>query len=119
MVFTLPPVQMDNINKKNPDLSLVQNNEVEKKKDEEDPLEVFKFKDIFHLPLTIILQNVANSVLLIIDDLFEPDNYKSPKEFLKIFLIENRLVYLGLFVIFLSIFMALFFRDLGERSPQN
>ena len=114
MVFTLPPVKMDNINKKIPDLSLASENEIDKidkqfKEKEEDPLELLKFKDIFNLPLTIIMQNVANAILLVLEDLFEPDNYTSPKQFLKIFFIENRLVYLGIFVIFISIFLALFF----------
>ena len=108
MVFQLPPAQLDNINEKIPEMDLIQNNEIKEEK-EEDPLEVFKFKDVFNLPLTIIMQNVANAILLVLEDLFEPNNYKSPKTFLKIFLIENRLIYLGLFVIFLSMFLALFF----------
>ena len=108
MPFTLPPAKLDNINNKIPEQDLIQNNEIKEEK-EEDPLEIFKFKSVFDLPLTIILQNVANTILLILEDLFEPENYKNPKTFLKIFFIENRMVYLGLFVIFLSFFIALFF----------
>lgn len=108
MVFTLPPAQPDNINEKIPERDLIQNNEIKEEK-EEDPLEVFKFKDIFNLPISIIIQNVANALLLVLEDLFEPENYTTPKNFLKIFLIENRLIYLGIFVIFLAFFLALFF----------
>jgi hypothetical protein len=108
MVFTLPPALPDNINEKIPERDLIQTNEIREEK-EEDPLEVFRFKTVFNLPLTIIIQNIANAILLVLDDLFEPENYKSPKTFLKIFLIENRLIYLGLFVILLAMFLALFF----------
>lgn len=108
MVFTLPPALPDNINEKIPEMDLVQNNEIKEEK-EEDPLEVFRFKNVFDLPLTIILQNIANSILLVLDDLFEPDTYKTPKTFLSIFLIENRLIYLGLFIMLFAMFLALFF----------
>lgn len=108
MPFTLPPAKPDNINEKLPEMDLIQNNEI-KEEEDEDPLEVFKFKDVFDLPLTIILQNVANAILLILEDLFEPENYESPKKFLSIFLVDNRLVYLGLFVMALAMFLALFF----------
>lgn len=114
MVFQLPPAKLDNINEKIPDRDLISNNEIIEDK-EIDPLEVFKFKDIFNLPLTIIIQNVANAILLVLEDLFEPENYKNPKTFLKIFLIENRLIYLGIFVIFLSFFLALFFPPLRKN----
>lgn len=108
MPFTLPPAKPDNINEKLPEMDLIQNNEIKEEK-EVDPLEVFKFKSVFDLPFTIILQNVANAILLVLEDLFEPENYKSPKAFLKIFLIDNRLLYLGLFVMATSMFLALFF----------
>ena len=108
MPFTLPPAKKDNLNEKLPEMDLIQNNEI-KEEEEEDPLEVFKFKDVFSLPMTIILQNIANTLLLLLEDLFEPETYKNPKTFLRIFLIENRLVYLGLFIISLSFFLALFF----------
>ena len=108
MVFQLPPAKPDNLNEKLPDTDIIQDNEIKEEK-EEDPLEVFKFKDVFNLPITIIMQNIANAILLVLEDLFEPENYKTPKTFLRIFLVDNRLVYLGLFVIFLSMFLALFF----------
>ena len=111
MPFTLPPVKLDKINKKIPDLKMIQDNEVKEEK-EVDELEVFKFKDVFSLPLTMILQNVANTILLVLEDLFEPENYSSPKDFLKIFIVENRLMYLGLFVMFTAAFLALFFPKL-------
>ena len=115
MVFQLPPAKPDNINEKLPEMDLIQNNEIKEEK-EVDPLEVFKFKDVFDLPLTIILQNVANSILLILEDLFEPENYTSPKKFLSIFLVDNRLVYLGLFVIALALFLSLFFPNYIQSS---
>ena len=108
MVFQLPPIQPDKLNEKIPDMNPIQNNKIKEEK-EIDPLEKFKFKDVFNLPISIILQNIANALLLILDDILEPENYKSPKAFLKIFLIENRMIYLGLFVILLSFFIALFF----------
>ena len=114
MVFTLPPAQMDNINRTIPDRDAIQNNEIIEEV-EEDPFDIFKFKDIFNLPLTIIVQNVANAILLVLEDLFEPDTYKSPKAFLKIFLIENRLIYLGIFVIVMAAFLALFFPNLNPQ----
>ena len=117
MVFTLPPAQPDNLNEKIPDMDLIQNNEIKEEK-VEDPLEVFRFKSVFDLPLSIILQNIANSFLLILDDLFEPDNYKSPNTFLKIFVIDNRLMYLGLFIIFFASFLALFFPNVSFNDGQ-
>lgn len=114
MVFQLPPAQMDNINKKIPDRDAIQNNDIKEEIDE-DPLEVFKFKDIFNLPLTIIIQNIANAILLVLEDLFEPESYTSPKRFLQIFLIENRLIYLGIFVTCMALFLALFFPNLKSQ----
>ena len=114
MVFQLPPVQPDNINEKIPERDLIQNNEIKEEK-KDDPLEIFAFKTVFDLPLTIIMQNVANAILLVLEDLFEPDNYKNPKTFLKIFFIENRMVYLGIFVIFLAFFLALFFPAIAYK----
>jgi len=64
---------------------------------------------IFQLPLSVILKNIANTLLLILIDLTNIDNYSNTKNFLKIFMIENRLMYLGLFVILFSIYVILFF----------
>lgn len=115
MPFIMPPAQMDNIDRKIPDRDSIQNFGEMKEEKEVDVLEVFKFKDVFSLPLTIIIQNVASAILLVLEDLFEPDSYKSPKTFLKIFLIENRLIYLGIFVIVIAIFLALFFPNLSPK----
>jgi len=64
---------------------------------------------IFQLPLSVILKNIANTLLLIIIDLTNIDNYSNMKNFLKIFMIENRLMYLGIFVVLVAIYIMLFF----------
>jgi hypothetical protein len=65
-------------------------------------------KDIFDLNLITIFQNISNVLLLIIIDLTNITNYSNLRIFLKIFLKDNRLIYLGLFIIFISIIMILF-----------
>ena len=64
---------------------------------------------IFQMPLSVILKNIANALLLIIIDLTNVNNYSNIKNFLKIFMIENRLMYLGIFVVLFSIYVMLFF----------
>ena len=64
---------------------------------------------IFQMPLSVILKNIANTLLLIIIDLTNVNNYSNIKNFLKIFMIENRLMYLGIFVVLFSIYVMLFF----------
>jgi len=64
---------------------------------------------IFQLPLSVILKNIANTLLLILIDLTNIDNYSNMKNFLKIFMIENRLMYLGIFVVLVAIYIMLFF----------
>lgn len=64
---------------------------------------------IFQMPLIVILKNIANTLLLILIDLTNYNNYSNMKNFLKIFIIENRLMYLGIFVVLFSIYMMLFF----------
>ena len=68
-----------------------------------------KEKNIFNLPLSVILKNMANTLLLILKDLTNIENYSNVKNFLKIFMIENRLLYFGIFVILLSLYSMLFF----------
>lgn len=66
-------------------------------------------RNFFDLPLSTIMKNIANSLILIISDLFNKNNYENIYTFLRIFLIENRLLYFGLFVIIVSLYMMMFF----------
>ena len=121
MVFTLPPWN-DLVNEKTDRKKKIFQNNIQynplynniydiepriidvsgEKKREEDV-------SIFQLPLSVILKNIANTLLLILIDLTNVDNYSNTKNFLKIFMIENRMLYLGLFVILFSIYVMLFF----------
>lgn len=65
--------------------------------------------NIFNMTLVTILKNVANTLLLILIDLTNINNYSNIQNFLKIFIIENRLMYFGIFIIFLSIYILMFF----------
>lgn len=64
---------------------------------------------IFQLPLSVILKNIANTLLLILIDLTDVNSYSNMKNFLKVFMIDNRMMYLGIFIIGLSIYLLLFF----------
>jgi len=66
-------------------------------------------RNFFDLPLSTIMKNMANSLILIINDLFNKDNYSNINNFLKIFLIDNRLLYFGLFIVIVSLYMMVFF----------
>lgn len=63
---------------------------------------------IFDLTLVMILKNIANSILLFLLDLIRPSTYTSFDNFSNIFFKENRLMYLGIFVIILAIFILIF-----------
>ena len=63
---------------------------------------------VFDLTLTMILKNIANSILLFILDLVRPSTYTSFNNFTSIFFKENRLMYLGIFVVILAIFILIF-----------
>jgi len=64
---------------------------------------------ILDTPIKIILQNVANSLLLVISELTQAETYVSLNSVINVFLKENRVLYIGLFIIFLSVFLAIFF----------
>lgn len=66
--------------------------------------------NIFNMSLITILKNIANTLLLILIDLTNIENYSNLNNFLKIFIIENRLMYFGLFVILVSLYIILFFQ---------
>ena len=65
--------------------------------------------NLFDMTLSTILKNIANTLLLILMDLTNIDNYSNVKNFIKIFLIENRLMYFGIFVVLMSFYLLLFF----------
>ena len=75
---------------------------------EQKPQENERKVDIFEMSLITIMKNIANTLLLIIRDLTNVKNYSNMKNFISIFIIENRLVYVGIFVIFFSLYMMLF-----------
>ena len=64
---------------------------------------------IFNMTLGTIMKNIANAILLVIIDMTKWENYSSVNNFLRIFLIENRLMYLGIFVVILAIYTLFFF----------
>jgi hypothetical protein len=64
---------------------------------------------IFDMTLFTIFQNIANSLLIIIIDLLNIDNYTDTKTFLSIFIKQNRLIYFGIFLTLVSIYIILFF----------
>ena len=66
-------------------------------------------ESILDTPIRIILQNVANSLLLVISELTQTETYVSLDSILNVFLKENRVLYIGLFIIFLSVFLSIFF----------
>lgn len=120
MVFQLPPINTDTINKypkldktiykgepiTYPDLKPIQDDLIHKKKEE-----YIKIKDfhIFNLPMEIFFQNMANTIILILNDLVKIENYSNYKIFMNIFLKEDRLFYIGIFFIIITIFIKMFF----------
>jgi len=73
-----------------------------------DKIEKDMEKSIFNLDLVTILKNIADSVLLIIIDLSNIDNYSNIFLFMNIFLKENRMIYFGIFITILSLIISLF-----------
>jgi len=68
-----------------------------------------KENDFFDLPLKVILQNIASSILLTLNDITRGETYDSINSFLQVFLKENRILYLGIFIAIFAIFIFLFF----------
>ena len=64
-------------------------------------------KDIFDLDLMTIIKNISDAILLILIDLTDLNNYSRLSLFLNIFLKENRMIYLGIFVVIISLFCLL------------
>ena len=66
-------------------------------------------KSLFDQPVKVLLQNIASSILLTLNDLTRGETYDSIDSILQVFLKENRILYLGMFLAILAIFIFLFF----------
>lgn len=66
-------------------------------------------KSLFDQPVKVLLENIASSILLILNDLIRGETYDSIDSILQVFLKENRILYLGMFLAVLAIFIFLFF----------
>lgn len=69
---------------------------------------LFYKNDIFSIPLNVILVNIANTIILIIMDIFNPNSYDNLYTFFNIFIKENRLLYLGIFNIVILFIVSFF-----------
>ena len=58
----------------------------------------------------MIFKNTANTLLLILSELIDSKNYSSVDSFIHIFTYEHRLIYLGLFFIFISLYFTIFIK---------
>ena len=66
-------------------------------------------KGFFDLPLKVVLQNIASSILLTLNDITRGETYDSINNLSQVFLKENRILYLGIFIAIFAIFIFLFF----------
>jgi hypothetical protein len=66
-------------------------------------------KSLFDQPVKVLLQNIASSILLTLNDLTRGETYGSIDSILQVFLKDNRILYLGMFLAVLAIFIFLFF----------
>jgi hypothetical protein len=66
-------------------------------------------KSLFDLPVKVLLQNIASSILLTLNDITRGETYDSIDSISQVFLKENRILYLGMFLAVLAIFIFLFF----------
>ena len=66
-------------------------------------------KSLFDLPVKVLLQNIASSILLTLNDIPRGETYDSIDSISQVFLKENRILYLGMFLAVLAIFIFLFF----------
>ena len=55
-------------------------------------------KSLFDQPVKVLLQNIASSILLTLNDLTRGETYDSIDSILQVFLKENRILYLGIFI---------------------
>lgn len=111
MVLTLPPadIKYNSDGVAVPDLRYTQN-EIQDITLESVPKSInFQLLNIIDLPFVIILKNIANTMIVIIIDLFNLNNYQTFDTFTSIFMKENRLLYLGIITIVTSLFVSFFF----------
>jgi len=66
-------------------------------------------KGFFDMPLNKILQNIASSILLTLQDLTMLKKLSDINAYKKIILKNNRILYLGIFITILAVFIHLFF----------
>lgn len=69
----------------------------------------FELVSIFDLPLIVIFRNIANTFMGIINELTMSKTYSSKDSLVKTFIKDKRLLYIGIFMIFLSLFLSFFF----------
>ncbi len=73
--------------------------------------------NLFDMNLYTILQNMANTLLLVLRDLTNVENYSNLQNFIKIFVVENRLLYLGIFITIVSLYIMLFWTTKKPTTP--
>lgn len=114
MTFHIPAYdyKIDKNGEKRPNYDLIQgkafrdlSNEFDTERDEIN----LQLMSIFDLPLIIILKNIANTIMAIISELSMRKTYKNRNIFFMTFLKNNRLIYIGIITIFISLFFAFFF----------
>ena len=64
-------------------------------------------QDIFQLDIMTIIRNISDAILLILIDMTNLENYSKLNLFLNIFIKENRLIYVGIFITILSLIFFL------------
>ena len=64
-------------------------------------------QNIFQLDLMTIIRNISDAILLILIDLTNLKNYSKINLFLNIFFKENRLIYVGIFIVIISLICLL------------
>lgn len=122
MVFTLPAFgyKIDSRGEKVMDYSVIEgkkhdiyyanaNNFMREEREEDREAVRFELMNIFDLPLIIIFRNLANTIMAIISELSMRTSYVSIYSFMKVFMKENRLMYIGILTIFFSLFISFFF----------
>lgn len=114
MVFTLPPIdtKVDAEGNEVPNFDYISGKLFSKSgniRDTERAEKKFELLNIFDLPLILILKNIANTLMAVISELTMARSYSSIYAFLKVFIRNNRLMYIGMVMVFMSLFLSFFF----------
>lgn len=113
MVYIIPPFdeKIDADGKKIPNYDIIQNKYFKKYNERDDDRNTVRFEllNIFDLPLFVILTNIANTIMIIINDLTLVKTYSSVNSFVRVFIKDNRLLYLGILLIIFTLFLSFFF----------